>query len=222
MEELSREVENLDLSESSDDESSEEEELAKFPVAMWDFNQCDPKKCSGRKLERMKLVKSLKIKNKFHGVVLTPLGTKCVSPADKEIVINKGIAVVDCSWAKLDETPIASLKTSCGRLLPFLVAANPINYGKPCQLSCVEAIAATMYIVGFKSNAKYYLNKFSWGHSFLELNEELLEKYSNCSNSLDVVAAQNEYLDQVQKSQQLRAGMPDFPPSESESSEEEN
>lgn len=172
-----------------------------FPVAMWDFNQCDPKKCSGRKLARLKLVKCLKVKQRFPGLVLSPTGEKCVSPADKEIMETKGVAVVDCSWARIDETPIAALKATHARLLPYLVATNPINYGKPCQLSCVEAIAATMYITGFKKAAKLYLEKFSWGHSFIDLNGELLEIYSNCTDSQSVVKAQNQYIEQEQQQQ---------------------
>lgn len=152
----------------------------------------------------MGLVKSLKIKQKFPGLVLTPTGKKCVSPSDKDIIESKGLAVVDCSWAKIDETPLAALKSAHARLLPFLVAANPINYGKPCQLSCVEALAAAMYITGHKKTAQLYLNKFSWGHSFLELNEKALDIYAECTDSKSVVEAQTKYIKEEQEEQERR------------------
>lgn len=213
----------------------------KFPVAMWDLNQCDPKKCSGRKLARHGLISNLKLGQKFPGLVLTPVGTNCVSPLDRDIILDSGIAVVDCSWAKLDETPFHKMKSPNPRLLPFLVAANPINYGKPCKLSCVEAIAAAMYItgnlfyidsnterklihcfVGQKEEAKWYLNKFSWGHSFIELNEELLEAYAKCTSSKEILEAQNKYIETAQKERERSRDMAvDFPSSSSSESSEE-
>lgn len=77
---------------------------------MWDFGQCDSKRCTGRKLERIGYVKSLKVSQKCSGVILSPTGQRAVSPSDREIVAFGGVGVIDCSWAKLDEVPFQRIK----------------------------------------------------------------------------------------------------------------
>ena len=147
----------------------------RLKIAMWEFGQCDPKRCTGQKLSRFGLIKQLPTSAFFPGIVLTPQGKFAVSPADKDYVIESGVCVVDCSWARLDDVPFAKLRGGQPRLLPFLVAANPVNYGKASKLSCVEALAATLMIVGLPERAKELLSKFMWGANFLQLNRELLE-----------------------------------------------
>ncbi|ESW31728.1 hypothetical protein PHAVU_002G262800 [Phaseolus vulgaris] len=179
----------------------EEEELTepKIKLAMWDFGQCDAKKCTGRKLSRLGLLKELRVSNGFGGVVLSPAGSQCVSREDYSIIQKKGLAVVDCSWARLDDVPFVRLRCAAPRLLPWLVAANPINYGRPCQLSCVEALSAALTICGEEKTANLLLGKFKWGHAFMSLNGELLRIYSKCQNSAEIVCAQNAWLSQARQ-----------------------
>lgn len=165
-----------------------------IPLAMWDFGQCDSSKCTGKKLSRLHMLSELRVTQGWNGLVLSPTGTRTVSPEDAEIVKANGVCVVDCSWAMLDQVPFAKLKGNETRLLPYLVAANPVNYGKPFQLSCAEALAAALYITGFKEEAKTTMDCFRWGHSFLSLNGELLDKYSRCSDGKDVIRVQEEWL----------------------------
>ena len=84
----------------------------------------------------------------FPGIVLSPFGDRCISFEDHGVISSRGLAVIDCSWAKLDDTPFSRIKAYQHRLLPYLVAANPINYGRPCKLSCVEALCAGLIISG--------------------------------------------------------------------------
>ncbi|KAF9969833.1 ribosome biogenesis protein tsr3, partial [Actinomortierella ambigua] len=38
-----------------------------MPLGMWDFEHCDPKRCSGKKLSRMGMVETLKVNQRFLG-----------------------------------------------------------------------------------------------------------------------------------------------------------
>lgn len=174
---------------------------AKFPVklAMWDFDHCDPKRCSGKKLERLGYIRNMRVGQKFQGVVVSPNGKGVVCPDDKEIVESFGAAVVECSWARLDEVPFNKIGGKHERLLPYLVAANTVNYGRPWKLNCVEALAACFAIVGHIDWAEELLQNFSWGLTFLDINKELIEVYQQCTDSASVEEAQEQWMTKLEE-----------------------
>ncbi|CAL1715788.1 unnamed protein product [Somion occarium] len=192
-----------------DVEGEESQIVIEVPVAMWDFDQCDPKRCSGKRLARLGLIQDLKVGQKFRGVVVTPKATLPVSPADRDLIAKNGLAVVECSWARLDDVPFGKIASPTERLLPYLVATNPVNYGKPWRLNCVEALAAAFYITGFDSYAERLLGAFGWGGAFHKVNRCFIDEYKKCKSSEEVVATQERILkeseDAYDKSRQATA-----------------
>lgn len=170
-----------------------------FKAAAWDLGHCDPKRCSGKRLIKLGLVRELTIGRKSGGVVISPSAKIVVSPADTPTLRAHGAAVVECSWARLSEVPFNKLGGKTERLLPYLVAANSVNYGKPWRLNCVEALAACFAICGEWEWAEQILEPFTYGEAFLDINRELLEKYAACQDADGVKTAEDEWMIQLER-----------------------
>jgi len=169
-------------------------------IEIYHTDECDPKKCSARRLAKFDLAKLVNRVNLItpHSIFMNPFSQKALSPTDR-IYLKNGISALDCSW----ESAMRIFKKISPRVedrcLPYLVAANPVNYGKPTKLSTAEAIAAALYILGERTKALNIMDKFKWGITFIQLNKELLERYSDALDSSEVVRIQNEYLEDVRK-----------------------
>lgn len=129
-----------------------------------------------------------------HSVLLNPFAKKALSREDLDDMRRNGLLALDCSWAQAEEAFPALLGSTRSRALPFLVAANPVNYGKPFVLSTAEAIGAALYIVGEQRQARDVLSALPFGELFLTLNQNPLDDYAKCATSAEVVQAQMAYL----------------------------
>lgn len=170
--------------------------LKKLKIVVYHAKQCDPRKCSALKLKRHNLVWIVHNTRQLPrgAMILNPFSKKALSPADRERIEQKGLVALDLSWKHADDLPRFLKLRGAQRCLPYLIAANPINYGMPTKLSTVEALAAALYIVGFESQAKKLLSMFKWGLEFVRLNAELLDAYSKASNSSSVVELQRNFM----------------------------
>ena len=170
-----------------------------FKAACWDLEHCDQKRCSGKRLMRLGLMRELHVGQKFAGVVISPNSKKLLSAGDKELLEQYGAAVVECSWKRVDEVPFSRIGGKCERLLPYLLPANPTNYGRPWRLNCVEALAACFFICGRQEWAEEILSTFSYGEAFLKINETVLRRYAACTNEEEVKAAQDAWLQKIER-----------------------
>jgi len=164
-------------------------------VYIYHARQCDPKKCSGLRLLRRELAVEAKLRLvKRKTVFLNPLAERALSPADHESALKGGLLALDCSWAKVEQTFRKYSRRSAPRALPFMVAVNPVNYGKPAKLTTAEAIAASLYIMGEEQQARTIMDQFKWGPYFFEVNREYLDAYAAAKDSKGVLEAQNGFL----------------------------
>jgi pre-rRNA-processing protein TSR3 len=165
-----------------------------IPVLIYDKAQCDPKKCTSRRMMKFGLGKDVKLLSAIPAgsIVLSPFSEKALSPADIRYA-RRGLVVMDLTWAHIDEFP--KVKRCEERALPYLVASNPVNWGRPMQLNSAEAVMAALLILGEREQADEFLTRFNWAPEFVNLNGVMLDGYSKAKDSTDVVRIQNEYLD---------------------------
>ncbi|MEM4704322.1 MAG: DUF367 family protein [Candidatus Bathyarchaeia archaeon] len=173
---------------------------ARVKIVVYQAGQCDPKKCTALKLGRhglARVVPQMRYLPK-KAVVLNPFSKVAFSPADRARVEQCGLAALDCSWEHAEKV-LSKHARGTSRCLPILVAGNPTNYAQPTRLSTVEALAAALFIAGFGEEAEKLLSVFRWGHTFLELNRELLQEYAKAKNSTEVIAMQQKFFGKPQK-----------------------
>jgi pre-rRNA-processing protein TSR3 len=162
-------------------------------ISIYHAAQDDPKKNTALRLKRRgfaRIVTKVRFLPK-RAIVLNPFGEIAFSPADRERLSQFGLAALDCSWEHAQKVMGEHVKGT-SRCLPILIAGNPVNFGKLTKLTTAEAIAAALYIAGFKKESEDLLSIFTWGHSFFELNGMLLDNYALAKDSGEIVEMQNK------------------------------
>lgn len=178
-----------------DTEPQSDQPILPVRITIYHAAQDDPKKNTALRLSRRGYARIV-TKTRFlpkRAIVLNPFGEIAFSPADKERLEQFGLAALDCSWEHAQKVMGEHVKGT-SRCLPILIAGNPVNFGKLTKLTTAEAIAAALYIGGFKKEAEDLLSIFTWGHTFFELNQMLLDNYVTAKDSADIVEMQQNLL----------------------------
>lgn len=153
------------------------------------FEQDDPSKCTAAKLVKFGIAKRIRhLTGK--DMILNPFAKEFVLKTDRDM--THSITGIDCSW-ELAQTMFLKRFAGMSRKLPPLLAGNPVNYSKVGKLTTAEAIAGALYIMDHAELADFILGKFKWGHTFFDLNQYLLQDYTNAKTMDDVVTISQEY-----------------------------
>lgn len=166
------------------------------PLTVYYTAQDDPKRNTAVRLGRKNLVQLVDDPKHIrqHMVLLNPFAKKALSRQDMPAMRKYGLLALDCSWKQAEAMfPLLQGKVR-SRALPFLVAASPAKFGTPFELSTVEAIAASLFIVGEERQARRVMSVVPWGKTFFEVNAQPLADYAACETSTEVVEAQMAYL----------------------------
>lgn len=165
-------------------------------LLVYHVSQDDPKKNTARKLARFELCELFdRVQMLPRGaILLDPYSEKALSREDEQAARERGIVALDCSWKHAEEVFPHARERATGRALPYMLAANPVNWGKAMMLSTAEALAASAYILGEKEQAERLMSKFIWGPTFLALNKNPLDDYAAAKTSREVVEAMHQYV----------------------------
>ena len=160
------------------------------------LRQDDPFRCTAAKLVKFNLVRRVYHLRKDM-LVLNPFAKILLSRQDSKI--SSSVCAIDCSWMQADDIfrHRKIVFQGVSRRLPLLLAANPTNYSRAGMLSTAEALSGSLYILGFREMAAILMNKFKWGHTFLELNSSILEEYANAKNLREIADLERSYFPQL-------------------------
>jgi pre-rRNA-processing protein TSR3 len=158
------------------------------------LRQDDPRKCTAAKLVRFNLARPLyRFRQIPHrSLTLNPFASVHLLSTDRSQALAYGLVAIDCSWEKV-ETAFTTHLPGRNVKLPTLLASNPVNYAKRHKLSSLEALAASLYVMGFRERADELLSIFKWGPTFLSLNQAPLEAYASATNEQELATAESQF-----------------------------
>jgi len=158
------------------------------------MRQDDPKKCTSAKLVRFHFASPIYRASMLpkSSVVLNPFSQDVLTPMDRDRAERFGLVAIDCSWEKVDGVFTRGFP-GLHRRLPLVLAANPTSYAQISKLSSLEALAASLFILGFRKRAEQALSLFKWGPTFYTLNKDPLGDYQKATSSEDINRIEHEY-----------------------------